>query len=195
MQMNWLLMRPSCNLEALHAAFDFALKYDMMFQVDLIHYSLPYFTEGPDRCLQFRPEDRPAIEAVTDELLRLQAAHPERVHHAPQGIRAMPDWLLLGPAMKVPCTANEMIWVGADGTVQMCYVTFKLGNLHERRLRDMLFTAEHRAAARDGFALNCPNCHCDANERILRHGPSRIRYGRVRGVPDAPGLAQDVSWV
>jgi cyclic pyranopterin phosphate synthase len=73
-----------------------------------------------------------------------------------------------------------MIWVGADGTVQMCYVTFPLGNLHERRLGEMLFTRAHRCAARDAFRLNCPNCHCSSNERIMRHAPSVQKYRQER---------------
>jgi molybdenum cofactor biosynthesis enzyme MoaA len=176
LQMNWLLMRPSCTLDALHDAYAFARKYGMAFQVDLVHYSLPYFTEGPDRMMQFRPEDRPAIEEVTRELLRLQAAEPRAFQHSPEGLRSIPDWLVLGAEMKVPCTAYQMIWVGADGTVQLCYVTFRLGNLHERRFRDMVFSETHRAAARDAFAVNCPNCHCGFNERVLRHAPTRRKY-------------------
>jgi cyclic pyranopterin phosphate synthase len=178
LQLNWLLMRPTCNVGALHAAYSFALKYKMTIRVDLIHYSLPYFTEGPDRCLQFTEDDRPAIEAVTEELLRLQKAEPLVFKHAPQGLRSIPDWLILGARMRVPCTAYDMIWVGPDGTVQMCYVTFKLGNLHQHRLRDLLFTASHQQAARDGFALKCPNCHCSSNERVMRHAPSRRHYQR-----------------
>ena len=156
-------MRPSCTLEAFHAAWEFAERYDMTMQIDLVHYSLPYFTEGPEHELQFRPEDRPAVEAIVRELLRLKAASPGRFRQSPQLIRSIPDWLMLGPAMQVPCSAYELLWVGADGTVQMCYVTFKLGNLHESRLRDMLYTKTHACAARDAFALKCPGCHCDAN--------------------------------
>lgn len=179
MQMNWLLCRPSCNLESLTAAHAFARKYDMTMQVDLVHYSLPYFTEGPDRILQFRPEDRTVIDAVVAELLRLKEAEPERLQHTPEGLRSIPDWLLLGPDMKVPCTAYEMLWVGADGTVQLCYVTFKLGNLHEKRLRNMLFSEAHVTAARDAFALRCPNCHCGADARIQRDAKSRRKYAAL----------------
>lgn len=176
LQMNWLLMRPSATPEALHAALDFAEKYGMTVRVDLIHYSLPYFQEGPERCLQFRPCDRPQIVRVVDELLALKKQKPALIEHSLEGLRSIPDWLIKGPAMRVPCTAYEMIWVGADGTVQMCYVTFKLGNLNEQRLRDMLFSTTHRCAARDAFALNCPNCHCSSNERIMRHPASRRHY-------------------
>lgn len=176
MQMNWLLMRPSCSLPALRAAWDVARRFDMSMRVDLVHYSLPYFQEGPDRAIQFRPEDRGQIEEVVAELLRLKQAHPLVLHHSLEGLRSIPDWLILGPDMKVPCTAYEMIWVGADGTVQMCYVTFKLGNLHETRLRDLLFTKTHCAAARDAFALRCPNCHCSSNERVMQHSASRRKY-------------------
>jgi cyclic pyranopterin phosphate synthase len=81
-----------------------------------------------------------------------------------------------GPGMKVPCDRYRLIWIGADGVVQLCYVTFKLGNLHDNRLAELLFTPEHRKASRDAFALKCPNCHCSYPNRIERHLPSRLRY-------------------
>ena len=177
MQMNWLLMRPTASLSALHDARNFAERYRMAMRVDLIHYSLPYFQEGPDRFLQFRPEDRGRIERVVAALIEMKRASPRSLHHTLEGLRSIPDWLIKGPDMRIPCTAYEMIWVGADGTVQMCYVTFPMGNLHEQRLRELLFTKTHRCAARDAFQLNCPNCHCSSNERIMRHAPSVRKYG------------------
>jgi len=176
LQINYLLKRPTCTVEDAREAFELARRYDAKLRVDLVHYSLPYFDEGPERRLQFRPEDRPMIEAVVDELLAFQRSHPELVSHTPEGLRSIPDWLCRGPDMKVPCTAYEMLWIGADGTVQLCYVTFRLGNLHERRLSELLFGDEHRCAAKSAFALDCPNCHCSSNERVMRHAPTRRRY-------------------
>lgn len=175
-RINWLLMRPSCNLEDLHAVWRFAERYRLRMQIDLIHYSLPYFSEGPDRELQFRPEDREAVENVVAEIIRLKETRPERISHDLPGLRSIPDWLIKGPAMRVPCNANQMLWIGPDGTVQLCYVTFKLGNLHNQRLADILWSHEHRKAAQDACALNCPNCHCGYDTRVLNHGPSRARY-------------------
>lgn len=180
LRLNWLLRRQSCSIEALHAAYGFAERYAMPIQVDLVHYSLPYFTEGPDRVLQFRPVDRPRVEAVVAELLRLREARPDMFEQTPEVMRSIPDWLLKGPMMRVPCDKYRMIWVGADGTVQMCYVTFRLGNLHQERLRDMLFTSEHRRAARGAFALQCPNCHCGYDSRIRKHAPSLRMYSAAR---------------
>ena len=179
MQLNWLFMQPTASVTAFRDAVAFADRYRMSIRVDLIHYSLPYFQEGPERCLQFQPEDRAKVTAVVEEMLALKRARPELLQHSLAGLRSIPDWLILGPDMKVPCTAYEMIWVGADGTVQMCYVTFHLGNLHERRLRELLGTDTHRCAARDALKLACPNCHCSSNERIMRHTPSRRRYART----------------
>jgi len=176
MQLNWLLRRQTCNRESLREAFEFARKYNTTLQVDMVHYSLPYFTEGPDRELQFRDEDREAIDVVINDLLMLKEQYPEMIRHTPEAIRSMPDWLLLGPKMKVPCAAREMIWVGADGTVQLCYVTFKLGNLHDMRLRDMLYTPTHTAASRAAFSVDCPNCHCGAGDRIMRDARSVGKY-------------------
>jgi cyclic pyranopterin phosphate synthase len=198
LRINWLLMRPSCNLDDLDAACRFAERYGMRIQVDLVHYSLPYFTEGPERVLQFRPEDAPAIEAVVADLIRRQEANPSRFNQSPLGLRSIPDWLLEGPDMQVPCDSHESLWVGADGTVQQCYVTFKLGNLHETRLRDMLFTGCHKQAARDSHQLNCPNCHCRYDRRIEKHAPSAAKYGELlalgrRPAPSAPPVAESVA--
>jgi cyclic pyranopterin phosphate synthase len=202
MRINWLLMRPSCNLDDLDAACRFAEKYSLRIQVDLIHYSLPYFTEGPDRMLQFSPEDEPAIRRVADDILRRKRETPGLFTQSLTGLASIPDWLLKGPDMRVPCDAHNMIWVGADGTVQMCYVTFRLGNLHEQRLRDMLFTATHREAARDALAVNCPNCHCKYDRRVEKHAPLAKAYGRLLAasesaepmVPvEAPAFGQKAS--
>jgi len=176
-QLNYLIMRPSCDLDALRDAWDFAVRHDLTFHTDLIHYSLPYFTEGPDRALQFTEADRPALYALAAELVRLKEAYPERMRDSLMSLRSIPDWLLKGPDMRVPCDARNLLWVGADGTVQMCYVTFRLGNLHERRLPEMLFGDAHKQAARDAFALNCPNCHCERDMRVQKHLPSRRLYG------------------
>ena len=178
LRISWLLMRPSCNLEDLGAAIAFARRYGLRVQVDLIHYSLPYFSEGPERMLQFRPQDKAAIEVVVAELLRLKRAEPERFNQSEAALRSIPDWLLLGPAMRVACDAGQMLWVGADGSVQLCYVTFPLGNLHERRLRDMLFTKAHHAAARGAWALDCPNCHCRYGDRIAKDRALASKYGQ-----------------
>jgi MoaA/NifB/PqqE/SkfB family radical SAM enzyme len=178
LQINWLLMRPSCNVEALDAACDFALRHGATIQVDLVHYSLPYFSTGPDGILQFQDGDRPAIEAIAREIEARARLHPGLFHQSPAGLRSIPDWLMLRETMRVPCDSHQMIWVGADGSVQQCYVTFELGNLHRNRLSEILFTAAHRQAARDSFELNCPNCHCNYDKRIDKDAASMRRYGR-----------------
>jgi cyclic pyranopterin phosphate synthase len=176
LHLDWLLMRPTCNEVTVRETWKIARRYEMPMMVNLIHYSLPYFVGPEERELQFSPEDRPRLEALVAQLLQYKGERPDLMLNSVIGLRAIPDWLLKASDMRVPCVAYRLIWVGADGTVQMCYVTFKLGNLHEQRLSKMLFTAEHRKAARDAFALNCPNCHCGYDNRTLRHGPSRRLY-------------------
>ncbi|MFO1050590.1 MAG: radical SAM protein [Planctomycetota bacterium] len=178
LRLNWLLMRPTANDAALDAALDFARRHRAAIQIDLIHYSLPYFSEGPDRCLQFRPEDEPALRRISERLLAVQRAEPWLLEHSTIGLRAIPDWLLQGRDMRVPCDKYDMLWIGADGSVQLCYVTFPLGNLHEKRLAEILGSPEHVAAARAAFQLACPNCHCGYDLRTQKHIPSRWRYGR-----------------
>jgi cyclic pyranopterin phosphate synthase len=176
MQINYLLAKPSCNLTSLKQALDFAERYKTRFQVDIVHYSLPYFSEGVDRELQFTPSDQGPLDEIVQHLLKFKAENPELYPEPVPSIRSIPDWAVKGPNMRVPCNAYRLIWVGADGTVQLCYVTFKLGNLHQTRLRDMLFSGEHKEACRDAFALKCPNCHCERDGRIQTHAESQRIY-------------------
>lgn len=176
LQMNWLLMVPTCSVESFREARSFAERFGMRIQIDLIQYSLPYFQEGQDRELQFKASDRPVIDQVVTEMLQAKAEHPALINQSAETLRSIPDWLIKGPEMRVPCTAYEMIWIGADGSVQLCYVTFRLGNVHAHRLRDLVGTPEHLAAARGAFSLQCPNCHCQAGDRIMRHRRSRKQY-------------------
>lgn len=176
LSLNWLLMKPTCSLETVRETWRFAERFDAPLFINLVHYSLPYFTEGEDRQLQFTPEDRPALDAVIAEFMRLQSIQPRLLPTSATVLRSIPDWLIKGPGMRVPCDRHRLLWIGPDGTVQMCYVTFKLGNLQTQRLRDLLYTPTHEKAARDAFNLNCPNCHCGYESRTLNHAPTRARY-------------------
>lgn len=176
LQINFLLSPLSCNPRRLCAALAFAERYNTQVQVDIAHYSLPYFSDGPDGMMLFKEDDRPKLEWMVGELLAFRERRPDLYSEPVASIGSIPDWAVKGAAMRVPCNAYRMIWVGADGTVQLCYVTFKLGNLHEKRLRNILFTSEHTQFARDAFALNCPNCHCQRYERIETDKSARELY-------------------
>lgn len=178
LSLGWVLMRPTCTTEVTADLFRFADRYAAPFYVNLINYTTPYFTLGPAEELQFRAEDELRIDEVVAELIRLKRIRPDLVLNSLVSLRSIPDWLLKKADMRVPCDRRELIWVGADGTVQMCQQTFELGNLHQKRLRDILFSAAHGSAARDAFALNCPNCPCSYETRTERHAPSRHLYSR-----------------
>lgn len=175
-QFNFLLSRRSATIGAVDEMIAFADRFAGSVQIDVVHYSLPYFQEGPERELQFRPEDKPAVDRVVDHLLGVKQARPQLLTGSPVALAAIPDWALKQEEMRIPCDARKLLWVGADGSVMLCYVTFPLGNLHERRLRDILYTGAHHQAARDAFLLNCPNCHCEAAARVEKHAPSFRKY-------------------
>lgn len=178
LQLNFVLFRPTCTVDAVRAAWHFAERYGMYFHIDLAGSSIPFFTAGPDGQLLLRPDDRAAADAVVREMLTLRRRNPRRFLHSEAFIRSIPDWLINGTAMRVPCDAYELLWIGADGTVQLCDTALPLGNINHQRLRDILFSPEHQRAARDGFQLNCPNCTCLAESRIQKDLPSLRRYSR-----------------
>lgn len=175
-QFNFLLSRRSATIEAVDNMVRFADRFQGSIQIDVIHYSLPYFQEGPDRELQFGPNDLNAVESVVRHLLQLKAARPQLLSGTATSLAAIGDWAMKQEEMRVPCDARKLLWVGADGSVMLCYVTFPLGNLHEKRLSEIINKDAHDKAARDAFKLNCPNCHCEAASRVEKHLPSFRKY-------------------
>ncbi|HKE23184.1 MAG TPA: radical SAM protein [Bryobacteraceae bacterium] len=180
-QINYLLTRQTCSADLLSQAWQFAQRYRLFFQVDLVHYSLPYFSEGPNRELQFTASDHSNLLSVAQRLLEIKTEAPDLFLESPASIRSIPDWALQGPAMQVPCDAYKMLWVGADGSVRLCYAAFPLGNIYQTPLRQIFGAPEHRAACGQAFKLECPHCHCERGSRIDSHLASRFRYGRITG--------------
>ena len=181
LQLNYLISRPTCSLKALHEAWAFAERHDMFFHIDMVSFSVPFFTD-PGELLQFRASDAEAIGEVCAEIVQLKHSRPDRILHSIEFLRSIPDWLTRRAGMQVPCDAYELLWVGADGTVQLCDTHFKLGNLHKQRLKDILYRQEHKDACRDAFLLNCPNCMCKADGRVLKHASSRRLYSRPTAI-------------
>lgn len=182
-QLNYMLSKRSCSVANVRAVWRFAQEFDLHMGVDPVSSTIPFFTT-PDDDLAIPEDMRPELDSVTEEFLTLKRSHPDRVVPSEAFLRALPALLLDDLAASVPCDAYELLWVGADGTVQLCDVHFKLGNLHDRPLRDMLFTQEHRCAARDGFQLKCPTCMCKIDSRIRRHGAtsrSRPAHPQAQG--------------
>lgn len=179
--LGWLLMRPTCNRNAVKAAVEFAHRYSAQFCVNLLQYSLPYFSEGPGKCLALSGADKDALTDVVEELLKTKSEHPCMVFPGAAGMRSIVDWMTNGSAMKVPCDHYDMIWVGPDGSVKMCYTTFKLGNVRESEFDDLLYTRRHRRFAAKCIAVDCPNCRCGFGTRVERNAWYRLRYSGLLG--------------
>lgn len=176
LQLNYMLSRRSCRVEDVRAAWALVEQYDLHLGVDPVSRTIPFFRE-PGAELDVTEDLRADLVAVSDELVRLKNLTPRRVVPSRTFLRALPSLLLENAAASIPCDAYELIWVGADGSVQLCDVAFPLGNLHRTRLRDILFTERHCEAAQRGFQLQCPTCLCKIDSRIRRHSASVRRHG------------------
>jgi cyclic pyranopterin phosphate synthase len=176
MQLNYVLLKPSCSVEAVNDAWTFAQRFGMHLHVDLGGETIPFFNPGDGGSLIFSEGDRPALMAVASRLLELKRAYPGLVAHSGAFLASIPDWMILGRHMQVACDAYQLVWIGADGSVQLCDVTFPLGNINTTPLRDILFSSSHDTAARRAFKLDCPNCTCKAETRIQTNFRSHRKY-------------------
>ncbi|MBE9637386.1 hypothetical protein [Salipiger mangrovisoli] len=77
------------------------------------------------------------------------------------------DWLVMRAKGK-PVTVRD--------TAQLCFVIARMGNLHERRLTEMLSNGTHKRLARDAVILDCPDCNCGLDTQVNLHRPSRALH-------------------
>lgn len=175
LQLNYVVMRGTCDPGTLAAAWAFAERFDMFFHLDLASPTTPFF-RNTDADLVAGEAERPGLERLAEALLAYKREQPARLLHSPEFLRSVPDWMIKGTQMRVPCDAYNMLWIGADGSVQLCDTALPLGNVNQTRLRDILFGPAHAKAAQDAFKLNCPNCTCMVDTRIQKHAPSLRRY-------------------
>lgn len=176
LQLNYVLLKPTGSVAAVDDAWDFARRFQMHLHVDLGGNSIPFFNTGDGEALTFTEADRPRLNEVARHLAYLKRQHPTLLVHSEAFLASIPDWMILGRDMRVACDAYELVWLGADGSVQLCDVTFPLGNINVTPLRDILFTPEHGDAARRAFKLDCPNCTCKVETRIQSSFQSYRKY-------------------
>ncbi|WP_082688669.1 radical SAM protein [Ruegeria marisrubri] len=174
---DFLLIRHTANIDTISRMLRFAQEMQAEVFINLVHYSLPYFKSGAEaEKFSFDQRDHSVLVEISERLIEVRRKKPGLIANSERGLRSIPDWLIKKERMKVPCTAYDLIWIGADGSVQLCYVTFKLGNLHTNTLLELLQTEKHRKAEQNAFKLNCPNCHCGYDARIARHKASWLKY-------------------
>ncbi len=172
----WLLMRPTCSVEAVREVAALADKLKVSFGVILLQYDFPYFTEGENGHLQLLEDDRPALEAVSGELLRLKRQRPDLISTSVAALAAIPDWVVKKGTNNVPCYMDDNLFILPNGDVLVCPKMASIGNIDAGRLMDVVGTDSHKRAVRDCFELNCPGCHFRYEMRTEHHRPSRIHY-------------------
>jgi cyclic pyranopterin phosphate synthase len=125
LQMNFLLSRQSCSDEMFDAVHRLAKRFDAAIQIDIVHYSLPYFQDGPELDLQFGSADADQVNRLVEKLVRLKDADPQILTESRESLASIADWAIKGPEMRVPCDAGKLLWIGADGSVKLCYAHYR----------------------------------------------------------------------
>ena len=120
MRIDFLLIRHTATLETIDEMLRFAEENEAEVFINLVHYSLPYFKTGEDaQPFDFDEPDRQLLTEISERLIEARRAKPGLIANSERGLRSIPDWLIKKHNMRVPCTAYDMIWIGADGSVQL----------------------------------------------------------------------------
>jgi cyclic pyranopterin phosphate synthase len=175
--LGWLLMKPTCTVEAVDDLVEFAQKHRVPFGINLVHYDFPYFvTKDEESTLLLNAEDLSQIMEVQERLIAIKRKYPELINNSLTGINSISEWLLKKETITIPCYRYDYLWIAANGEVRVCQKAALLGNVHEKALDDIIYTKDHTASARDCFALNCTGCNVDWDDRTTSTPSSRKQF-------------------
>jgi cyclic pyranopterin phosphate synthase len=181
----WLIMRPTCNLEALEGIWELSRRLDVSFGPILIQYDFPYFSEGEHGELQLFESDRPMLEQLSRRLVEMKKLEPGRISISLAGLAAIPDWVVKKGENDIPCYMEDNVWILPNGDVHVCPKRRAIGNINQTRFKHIVHTRLHRQEVHDCLLLNCTNCHVRYDTRTNLHAPSRRHYAALAEAPVA----------
>lgn len=175
--LSWLLMRPTVQPEHFRRMAGFAERYNLELQIDLLHYSYQYFSQGEASSLRITADQREPLLRTVDEMHAFRERRPDLFLLDQAAINSVPDWVLKEEQMRVPCHMyDQCLWLGPDGTLKLCQAHFEVGNIRQDSLGTLISRARGNGWARKMRELDCPNCQCLFPSRTRRHLPTRLKY-------------------
>jgi len=88
MSLGWLLNAPNCNVKMSRMCGNLQSN-TRLHRRQPIHYSLPYFSEGPDKNAVLA-RDEPRHQNSSSELLRLKKLRPELLQQSETALNSVP---------------------------------------------------------------------------------------------------------
>jgi len=147
------------------------------FRISLFQ-TAPYFFQGVDAS-SLKIEDQKELDEVVQQLHNIKAKNPRvfvwnQTHQSLEYIR---KYFTDSKRADIPCVMGYCsIYVGAHGEVYHgCYALKPIGSVREKKLANIVNSAEYRKRLKDMFFKRCPGCACGYQINLLYHLPSMFR--------------------
>jgi hypothetical protein len=113
---------------------------------------------------------------LISELHKIKNKNPSLLTPTHSALEYAKDYVRDRVMESVPCVSGYLcIYIDAHANVRSgCWVLPPLGNLRQKRLREIVFSTEYRERIRTMFCKKCPGCGCGYVANLWFNLPSTI---------------------
>lgn len=125
----------------------------------------------------FNIKDRRKLNAAIDKLHKAKEERPSLVVPTHSALEFAKNYFGNPRTKEIPCVSGYLcIYIDAYANVYPgCWVLPPIGNLREKKLRDIIFSMEYKERLKEMFVKKCPGCDCGFLANLWFHLPSLIQ--------------------
>lgn len=167
-----LLMRPTMDEIIPLAELSHRLKVG--FSIQLVDVSPVFFTGIDATSLWI--DDQSKLDALIGKLYELRKVNSALKHYSHARLEYARNYFQDPKRADIPCFLGYLLmYIDAHGGVYPgCWPLGSVGNLREKRLKDIINSREYREHVRAMFRKECPGCSCNFPPNLGYYMPTLI---------------------
>ncbi len=168
-----ILMSP--NMDQVPGLIEICRKLRIYFSLALLDTS-SYFFEDEKEAEYLRITDQEKLDELIDKIHRMKKENPGTVVTSHAALEFARRYFKDPLQKNIPCLlGNINLYINSFGDVYTgCYGLNPIGNVRERKLKDIIHSREYREQVLCMFRKQCPGCSCNYPTNLAYHLPSRI---------------------
>lgn len=172
---NAILMRPT--IDEIIPLAELARGLGISFGLALINEALP--THGGINVANLWIEEQNKVDELIDELHKLKRVNPALKSCSHTGLEYARRYFIDPKREDIPCYLGYLtIYIDAQGEVYPgCLPLGSMGNLRERRLKEIIGSQEYKSRVQAMFHKECPGCPCNREINLWYNLPTLIGEG------------------
>jgi len=163
------IMKPT--LDSLFHVINLAEKLDVHISFNLLDFN-PYFFKGI-MWQDLWVKEKEKLNDVLNKIIEIRKQKPHMILNSIQSLEYAKQYFRDPLRKDIPCYLGFIeLFIGSHGEVYPCWALKPVGNLRNKKLRDIINSKIYRHKLHDMWIKKCPGCSCGYISNLDFHFPA-----------------------